>query len=150
MFHNCILIHTYKNSSALSNNEGVLRYSKCAADAEFHFSLFWWAFGKANVRQNTLNYLKQRTKWKSCHTLWTTSDSWSIKTGAGIPIYTLHDLTVTSHVFILLAFKRQTEHFQVFQFLKRVKENWNIFKLYLLFKAKRKNFTQNTEKYIIV
>lgn len=62
MFHNCILIHTYKNSSALSNNEGVLRYSKCAADAEFHFSLFWWAFGKANVRQNTLNYLKQRTK----------------------------------------------------------------------------------------
>lgn len=61
MFCNYILIHTYKYSSALCHNEGVLHHLKCAVDTEFYnFSLLWYIFGKAyNARQNTLNYLKQ-------------------------------------------------------------------------------------------
>lgn len=63
MFCSHILIHTYKYSSALCNNEGVLHYLKCAVDTGFYnFSRFWELLGKAyNARQNTSNYLKQWT-----------------------------------------------------------------------------------------
>lgn len=98
MFCNYILIHTYKCSSALFNNERVLHCLRCAMDTEFFFffsSLLVGLWKSLQCQAKCIELWSQRMNNES-HTLYhnPTLDLWPRKTVHRIPSNTLH-LTVT-------------------------------------------------------